>query len=177
MARREVILSAGTLNSPKLLMLSGIGPKKHLESMKIPVVMDLPGVGENLHNHQSYGLTFTVNETYYSMFNQSSTEEYVYNQSGPLSGTGLAQVTGILASNFTDQTDPDIQIFFAGYQAICHATNGFADMSARDNRMTVMMTSVNVRPTSRGKLAALSFRFEKLFISTVLDFSKRVCKR
>ncbi|XP_043515903.1 glucose dehydrogenase [FAD, quinone]-like [Frieseomelitta varia] len=149
LAKREVILSAGTINSPKLLMLSGIGPKEHLKSMKIPVVMDLPGVGENLHNHQSYGLTFTVNETYYSMFNKSSAEEYVYNQTGPLSSTGLAQVTGILASNYTDETDPDIQIFFAGYQAICDGTNGVAE---ENGKMTVQMTSVNVRPTSRGRI-------------------------
>ncbi|KAK9304106.1 hypothetical protein QLX08_004466 [Tetragonisca angustula] len=150
-AKREVILSAGTINSPKLLMLSGIGPKKHLESMKIPVNVDLPGVGENLHNHQSHGLIFTVNEPYYSMFNQSSAEEYIYNQTGPLASTGLAQVTGILASNFTNETDPDIQIFFAGYQGICDGTNGIGEMDVQ-GKMAVQMTSVNVRPTSRGRI-------------------------
>ncbi|KOX78881.1 Glucose dehydrogenase [acceptor], partial [Melipona quadrifasciata] len=151
-ARREVILSAGTINSPKLLMLSGIGPRDHLKSMKIPVVMNLPGVGENLHNHQSYGLSFTVNEKYYSMLNQNSAEEYLYNQTGPLSSTGLAQVTGLLASNFTDETDPDTQIFFAGYQAICSPKNNIADLTVEDDKMTVMMTSVNVRPMSRGRI-------------------------
>lgn len=155
-----MILSAGTINSPKLLMLSGIGPKEHLTSMKIPVVMDLPGVGENLHNHQSYGLSYTVDETYYMMFNESSTKQYVYNQTGALAGTGLAQVTGMLASNFTDETDPDTQIFFAGYQAMCKPKTNIADLTVKNDRMTITMTSVNVRPTSRGKLA-LSFHFEK----------------
>ena len=51
LARREVILCAGTLNSPKLLQLSGIGPGPLLQPFGIPVVKDLPGVGENLRDH------------------------------------------------------------------------------------------------------------------------------
>jgi len=50
-ARREVVLSTGTIGSPQLLMLSGIGPQQHLQQMGIGVVQDLP-VGENLHDHQ-----------------------------------------------------------------------------------------------------------------------------
>ncbi|RYF15872.1 MAG: choline dehydrogenase [Comamonadaceae bacterium] len=50
-ARREVVLSAGALLSPQLLMLSGVGPAAHLREHGIPVVHDLPGVGRNLHDH------------------------------------------------------------------------------------------------------------------------------
>ncbi|SAK66358.1 GMC family oxidoreductase [Caballeronia pedi] len=50
-ARREVILSAGAFNSPQLLMASGIGPGAHLQAAGVPVVCDLPGVGENLQDH------------------------------------------------------------------------------------------------------------------------------
>ena len=50
-ARREVIVSAGTLHSPKLLLLSGIGPAQQLGQLGVPVLKDLPGVGENLRDH------------------------------------------------------------------------------------------------------------------------------
>lgn len=52
LARKEVVLSAGAICSPQLLLLSGIGPAQHLRELGIPVVSDLPGVGENLQDHQ-----------------------------------------------------------------------------------------------------------------------------
>jgi choline dehydrogenase-like flavoprotein len=59
-ARHEVILAAGALASPKILQLSGIGPETHLQSLGIPLVCDLPGVGENYQDHlevSTYGRT------------------------------------------------------------------------------------------------------------------------
>ena len=50
-ADREVVLAAGSIGSPQLLMLSGIGPAEHLRALGIPVVQDLSGVGRNLHDH------------------------------------------------------------------------------------------------------------------------------
>lgn len=50
-ADREVIVSSGAIGSPKLMMLSGIGPAAHLAKHGIPVVQDLPGVGQNLQDH------------------------------------------------------------------------------------------------------------------------------
>src|SRR3954454_25027971 len=50
-ARKEVILAAGVFDSPKLLLLSGVGPVSQLESHNIPLVHELPGVGKNLQEH------------------------------------------------------------------------------------------------------------------------------
>jgi len=50
-AEREVIVSGGAINSPKLLLLSGVGPADDLRRLGIPVILDLPGVGKNLHDH------------------------------------------------------------------------------------------------------------------------------
>ncbi|XP_074095859.1 glucose dehydrogenase [FAD, quinone] [Cotesia typhae] len=63
MAAKEVLLAAGSLNSPQILMLSGVGPKNHLENLRIEVLADLP-VGRNLQDHVSMAaLTFLVNDT------------------------------------------------------------------------------------------------------------------
>ena len=51
LANREIILSAGAINSPKLLLLSGVGPAEQLRRLTIPTVVDLPGVGQNLQDH------------------------------------------------------------------------------------------------------------------------------
>ncbi|WP_430457641.1 GMC family oxidoreductase [Rheinheimera sp.] len=60
LARREVIISAGAFGSPQLLQLSGIGPADELQRLGIPVVCDLPGVGQNLQDHIDYVQTWRV---------------------------------------------------------------------------------------------------------------------
>lgn len=62
-ARREVVVACGALFSPQVLMLSGIGPRKQLDAHRIPVVRDLPGVGRDLKDHVSFGLSFEVKPT------------------------------------------------------------------------------------------------------------------
>ncbi|MBC7171940.1 MAG: GMC family oxidoreductase, partial [Polyangiaceae bacterium] len=57
-ARHEVVLCAGALETPKLLMLSGVGPTQALRNFEIPVVLDAPGVGGNLHDHPNVPLFF-----------------------------------------------------------------------------------------------------------------------
>jgi choline dehydrogenase len=61
-ASREVILCGGAINSPQVLMLSGIGPAGALRSLGIAVAADLPGVGQNLQNHPAYRLHYAVSQ-------------------------------------------------------------------------------------------------------------------
>ena len=60
----RIILSGGAIASPQLLMLSGVGPRKHLESLGIYVIHDLPGVGQNLRDHPLVALQFRVRQEY-----------------------------------------------------------------------------------------------------------------
>lgn len=57
-ARKEVILSAGAYGSPQILMLSGVGPAEHLREHGIPVVLDVPGVGQNLQDHVTSNIIY-----------------------------------------------------------------------------------------------------------------------
>lgn len=59
---KEIIVAAGAINSPKLLMLSGVGPKETLSALKIPVVADIPEIGSNLYDHHYSVMEFwTIN--------------------------------------------------------------------------------------------------------------------
>lgn len=75
-ATKEVILSAGAINSPQILMLSGIGPKEDLEAHGIDVVVDNPAVGQNLYDHLWVPLSATINDSTVS-FNGVSPENWL----------------------------------------------------------------------------------------------------
>lgn len=87
-----MILSAGALNSPHILMLSGIGPRKTLEKFDIPVVADLP-VGQNLRNHYGMTLYFTLEKQHNTqVLDWSAATEYLLKRDGPMTSTGITQV-------------------------------------------------------------------------------------
>ncbi|OAD60221.1 Glucose dehydrogenase [acceptor] [Eufriesea mexicana] len=111
-AKKEIILSAGTLTSPQLLMLSGIGPKNHLESLNINVIEDLP-VGYNLQDHVSMSaLTFLVNESVTIVeprlvSNLANTVNYFVKGTGPLTVPGGAECMAFID---TKQDHPNERI-------------------------------------------------------------------
>jgi len=116
--RREVILSAGAINSPQLLMLSGIGPSEHLTEFGIPVISDLR-VGDNLQDHVGLGgLTFLVNESITvkkDRFQTISTGfEYIIKERGPMTSPGIEGLA-FLNTKYADRSGdyPDVQFHFA----------------------------------------------------------------
>ncbi|MBN9269345.1 MAG: GMC family oxidoreductase N-terminal domain-containing protein, partial [Mesorhizobium sp.] len=116
-ARREVIVSSGSINSPKLLLLSGVGPAGQLSGLGIPVVHDLPGVGENLQDHYGALVTYksklplTVNDIMRSPLRQVQAGlQYLLFRQGPLT-ISAAQVGAFVKSDPRLET-PDIQFLF-----------------------------------------------------------------
>lgn len=76
----------GAVNSPQLLLLSGVGPKEDLRQLNIPVMHDLPGVGKNLHNHVAFFLNFFINDTATTPLNWATAMEYLLFRDGLMSG-------------------------------------------------------------------------------------------
>lgn len=87
-AKKEVLLSAGAFQSPQLLMVSGVGPRKTLEKYGINVIAERPGVGQNMEDHVLFGTTHRVNvQTGSTLFDPSHIDEAIaeyHNGRGPL---------------------------------------------------------------------------------------------
>jgi choline dehydrogenase-like flavoprotein len=116
-ARREVILSAGAVQSPQILLLSGIGPGAHLQAMGIEVVRDLPSAGANYHDHPaspmhmetadgtSYGLSWKALPRDIAHFFQ-----YLLKRTGPLAGNVFESVAFLRTDPALER--PDVQFVF-----------------------------------------------------------------
>jgi choline dehydrogenase-like flavoprotein len=92
-ARKEVIVSGGAVNSPQILLLSGIGARQELQRANVPQVHNLPGVGKNLHNHVAYFINFFINDTDTRPLNWATAMEYLLFRDGLMSGTGVSSTT------------------------------------------------------------------------------------
>lgn len=164
LAKKEVIVSAGTVQSAPLLMRSGIGPSQHLHERKIPLKVDLP-VGETYIDHVYTHLLFKYHvspEPLPSTFPFDSFYEYISTRGGPLSV--VPYMTGYL-DTFNKTGIPDIIFFTTNFpRGIPESTiTGFNKFTGFDllNEMIINETKTNdvliitldlIKPKSRGTL-------------------------
>ena len=157
-ARQEVILSAGSIGSPQILQLSGIGPAALLQGLEIPLVKDLPGVGANLQDHLQIRAVFkvkgvpTLNTLAGSWLGKMKIGlEYAFKRSGPMS-MAPSQL-GAFTRSSPDLPYPNIE-----YHVQPLSLDAFGEPLHRFDAFTASVCNLN--PTSRGTVRIRSGSFE-----------------
>jgi choline dehydrogenase len=146
----EVLLSSGALNSPQLLMLSGIGPADHLRDTGISVRLDLPGVGQNLQDHLDICTLVRCREpiTYDKLNEPLVGLRYLLTRNGPAS-SNIAEAGAFIVSRQAEDDRPDIQLHFVPALLDDHGRNKIEGYG-----MTIH--ACTLRPTSRGSVTLAS---------------------
>lgn len=148
-AEREIILCAGAIGSPQLLMLAGIGPADHLRTLGIPVTCDLPGVGANLQDHPAVPVVYHCTQPI-SLANAETLKNlatYLCFKKGMLT-SNVGEAGGFITSNSSFPA-PDIQFHFGpGY----YVEHGFTTFEGHAFSVGPTM----VRPYSRGRISLRS---------------------
>lgn len=170
----EVLLSAGAIHSPQILQLSGVGPRKLLEQHGIPVIADLPGVGENLQDHLQVRLSYecsrpiTTNDALNSWLGQAKMGlQWLLYKQGPLA-VGINQGGCFMRALPEEASTPDIQFHVATLSADMaggkvHPYSGFT------------LSICQLRPESRGHIRIRSAdpleppEMQPNYLSTDLD--------
>ncbi|CAH1131551.1 unnamed protein product [Ceutorhynchus assimilis] len=169
--RKEVILSAGTINSAQLLMLSGVGPGEHLESKGIQVLSDLR-VGYNFQDHMAMStIPFLVNESVtvsdISVQNPQDIYNFLTRGKGPYTIPGGAEALAFIKSKYTREKDddyPDVELVlgagglngdvFGGFRTLL----GIPESTSRKvyapllGKPSFSIATVILRPQSRGRV-------------------------
>lgn len=123
-ARREIILSAGAIHSPHLLLLSGIGPADHLRAFDIPVVADLPGVGQNYRDHTALAVKYRCLQpvSLYNFFNPvragAEVLKYLFLRRGMLAQPPMEVVAFLKTLPGAAEPDAKVHFTMALYEAM-----------------------------------------------------------
>ncbi len=154
-ARREIILSAGSIGSPHILQVSGVGDSNKLKKNGIQIIHELKGVGKNLQDHLMFRPVYKVknlkslNGKINSLFgNFLIGLEYLFKQSGPMT-MGASQVCGFAKSDPSKAT-PNLQFHV---QPISTDILGASKLHDFDG---ITPTVANIRPSSRGEISIVS---------------------
>ena len=144
----EVILAAGSIGSPQIMMLSGVGPAQQLQELGIPIVLDRPGVGANLQDHLQLRMIYkvdgitTLNERYHARFGMTRMlAEFALLRRGPL--TMAPSQLGLFTRSDRDQERANLQ-----YHVQPLSLDRFGEPLHTFPAFTASVC--NVRPTSRG---------------------------
>jgi len=152
-AVQEVVLAAGGINSPQLLLLSGIGPADELRALGVPVVHDLPGVGRNLQDHLNVNIVqraarpVTLDHKDRGLASLAVALQFLLFKTGP--GTSNVAEAGAFICSSLGAATPDIQYHFIPAQVVDHART-------RLDGHGVTLHSCCLRPHSRGEVRLAS---------------------
>jgi choline dehydrogenase len=153
-AAREVILCGGTVNSPHLLQVSGIGPAHHLRVIGVPIVLDLPGVGANLSDHFAARVTHRVKDEV--SINQLARGANLVREIGRYAATGRGALTFgvttamVFCGSREGLASPDLQLLFTPGS---YHPSGYGRLE-QEPGMTIAVCLA--RPDSRGTIMARS---------------------
>ncbi|AKJ06103.1 choline dehydrogenase [Archangium gephyra] len=148
-ARREVLLCGGAVNSPQLLLLSGIGPAEELAALGIPAVADLPGVGRNLLDHLAVAVIMGARRpiTLVSAETPANLLKFLLLRRGMLT-SNVAEAHAFLRSA-PHLEAPDLELIWAPYPYINHGMT-------RPTEHGMSIAAVLLRPRSSGRLTLRS---------------------
>ncbi len=151
-AAREVIVSTGAIKTPQLLQVSGVGPAALLSQHGIDVVLDKPGVGENLQDHLQVALVYklegigTLNQAVNSLFGKARIfAQYVLSRSGPM-GSGATPL-GIFVKSDNDHDRANL-----GYTILPYSRKSAGLKAEFHSHPGITISAYDCRPTSRGTI-------------------------
>ena len=157
-ARREVVLSAGAVGSPQLLMLSGLGDGAQLQALGVPVVQHLPAVGEHLQDHLCASYYFeatcpTLNNTLGSLWGQAwAALQWAVQRRGPLA-LSVNQAGGFFRGR-PDAAQPNLQLYF---NPLSYSIPDDPRAGLKPDPYPGFLMAFNAcRPTSRGSIRLAS---------------------
>lgn len=161
-ANKEVIVSAGALRSPQMLMVSGIGPEAKLNSLGIEVVSNLQGVGQNLQDQPWFPLTYRTNvTTLMQLANpavyQQAVTDYLTNQTGPLDAPagnvfGWEKLPSNLRSHLSNRSQSDLSNYPVDWPELELLTVGASTIPVNDTGDYITISAGLDTFTSRGSV-------------------------
>lgn len=167
-ARKEIILSAGALNTPQLLLLSGVGPKHHLKQLNIPLKQELP-VGYNLQDHIIVPMYFKLNNSQRKKIksNKYQDEEdllnYIYYRNGPLSSPKESLAALISTNTLSNNSFPDIALFYSKTTKASISLglkDGIGPLNIKETDDILKILVLLIHPLSRGYVELKTKNFE-----------------